>query len=386
MAQVCLLPSLFLAGCLALAPAGRGAPAEELREDGDLCLGLSAGSEAGDSCSVSFLQTHSSVHFPASSAAKYEELRASLVSRSLTHVDATLNHTRASSSRGASGSNTSSFLSVSGLLCFEGPPRLAEGALALKKAGVKGELYNMVFCSSLSCAERGYAFSAGEDDCYPGVQTFARESPDVALFQVAEATAKQYYANVWNLTDEQVALMAACTCHPGSAAMAARSASCGSIGLTGSWTHHDPFYGENQLMCDDGPFQYSTYALATLKTTAQMPMHRLDQITPLPCSQVGFGYQNPADDHCFPKLKMNFATSEHGEEDPGCAEAVVVEGVLFNDSFTQDFVPMYGLDESIFAGTPGCQCVCEAASDCQPHSSSPIRDWWNGQDVGYEAP
>lgn len=285
----------------------------------------------------------------------------------------------------------SSFVSVNGLLCVEGPGRIAEGALALKKAGVMGELYNAVIAHpNVSCAERGFHTSVGEDSCYPGAQRFSRGGED---FQHAEDTAMSFYAQNWNLTTVQVALMASCTCHPDSLAMASRPASCSSIGLEGSWMHHDPFRNEDQLMCDGGPFQHATYVLAILKSTAQLAMHRFDQIAPVSCASLGFSQSSPID-HCFPRLHMNWQNPD-SSADAGMARSVEVESSLFpaenaTGSRLDDFGGLYGIDMSIINKDPGCHCLSSSEvgqsinGACDPPElhTSPIREWYDGQDFG----
>lgn len=282
------------------------------------------------------------------------------------------------------GSYNSSFVSVDGLICVDGPKRIAEGALALKKAGVLGELYNMAVAqANVTCAARGYMVHIGEDPCYPGAQNFVRSLSDVAAFDEAQNAATEYYARSYHLTIEKVALMAACTCHPASEAMASRPASCATINLTSCWAHHDPYNHEIELLGDEGPFQYNTYVLAILKSTAQMPMHRFDQIAPVSCASMGFPTTDGRQDHCFPQNKLHFNLEFADAE---FTRSMEVEGGLFTGEFVDIFSKMYGLDTSVLGLTVGCHCfstseVGRNQTDCSPTEThtSPIRDWFDGE-------
>jgi hypothetical protein len=286
--------------------------------------------------------------------------------------------------------HSSSFISVNGLLCVEAPARVAEGALALKKAGVMGELYNGVIAhAGVSCAELNYRVSAGEDSCYPGAQTFVRQPSDIIRMGRAELATRELYQQNWNLNHETVALMAACTCHPDSQAMAARQGTCGSISQQGSWVHRDPFHNDDHLMCDGGPFQQATYVMAILKSTGQLPMHRFDQIAPVSCSDLGYHYSVEVD-HCFPKLHMTWSVEDQAQ-DAGLVRSSVVEPALFNGAFEYGFERIYGMDNSVMNLKPGCHCLPNSEvgvalrGQCNPthHHTSPIRDWFHGQDVGF---
>jgi len=277
------------------------------------------------------------------------------------------------------GPRTSSFTSNSGLFCAEGPARIAEGALALKKAGPLGALYSEVFVkSNLTCAQRGYAHSGGEDGCYPGVRTFFQSSEAKASFEGAEAQALEAFQANYSLPAPQAGLLAACTCHPGSAKRFSRGAECASLGnLTGSWVHRSPETG-HELLCDDGPIVTATVALATLKSTAQLPMHQHDQIAPVACSARGFPQRFFMIDHCFPPMWMWTRTKG---EDTGLDESGQVEGALFGGAFS-DFCRQRGLQEDVLFSKPGCHCFASSSvgqslkGQCdRPEDRSPISDW-----------
>jgi len=278
------------------------------------------------------------------------------------------------------GPRTSSFTSNSGLFCAEGPARITEGALALKKAGPLGALYSEVFAkSNQTCAQRGYTYSSGEDGCYPGVATFFQSPEAKASFEEAEAQALEAFRANYSMPLPQAELLAACTCHPGSAKRASRGAECASLGgLTGSWVHRNPQTG-SELLCDDGPIVTATVALAILKSTAQLPMHQHDQIAPVACSSRGFPVRQTEIDHCFPPMWM--WSREPDDTDAGIEEAQQVEAALFGGNFST-FCHQHDLEEDILFSKPGCHCFASSSvgqslkGQCdRPEDRSPISDW-----------
>merc|ERR1719188_1835376 len=99
-------------------------------------------------------------------------------------------------------------------------------------------------------------------------------------------------------------------------------------GMTGSWVHHNPA-DQSELICDGGPFLDATYALAILKSTAQLPMHMYDQVAPVQCDQLGFPYKYPPIDHCFAGLHV-WTQTPVLETDPGISTSMTVEMRLFD--------------------------------------------------------
>lgn len=282
--------------------------------------------------------------------------------------------------RQAVTADESSFVSNDGLVCAQAASRTAEGALAVRKAGPRGLLYNTTQAANTSCEALGYRLAAGNDSCYPGVQLFVRAEEDRPEVEAADAAALRGFAARYSLDVEQVALLAACACHPQSSAARAAKSRCPELdAVPGAWVHHDPSDGR-ELMCDEGPLLDATLALATLKSSAQLSMHQHDQVAAATCRSLGFRELFPPDDHCFPR--MHLWTRRGLDVDEGVDTAQRIEGELFGGGF-QRWAEARGLNTWILTGVPGCHCqpgssvraglgkVCE-----YPELRPPIADWW----------
>jgi len=298
------------------------------------------------------------------------------------------------------GTGTSAFVSNDGLLCVDGPSRKVEAALAIKKAGLKGALFNETFAhKSQTCSSLGFSYSGGADSCSPGVMTYHRDQAAQATFAEAEATALAAYRAFWNLETDDVNLMAQCTCEPGSAALESRTESCDSLNqrFTGSWIHHD-HHTQAQEICDGGPFTFATFAMAVLKSSGQLPMHQFDQIAPVECTVLGFPYRYAPPDHCFTSgnntLHIYMQTPEI-RTDPGIKMSQATEGGLFGGGF-RPWAEERNLDSSILFSQPGCNCFPGSevynqvggpfGACAPPEKHPPVNDWWNGDLPGLEDP
>jgi len=295
-----------------------------------------------------------------------------------------------------SGDGTSAFVSNNGLLCVDGPSREVEAALALKKAGVKGGLFNETFAQmSHSCSRLGFSYSGGVDSCSPGVMTYYRDQGAQAAFADSEKAALTNYSVFWNLDADDASLMAACTCEPGSAALGERTQSCENLNqhFKGSWVHHD-YQTQEEEICDSGPFSFATFALAVLKSTAQLPMHQFDQIAPVDCAELGFPHRYDPPDHCFTYEQNTLHVHIRWPSiligiDPGIQSSMETESDLFGGGFVEWGVQL-GIDLSILFSSPGCHClpgseVGEQQAEqglCSGTDHSPVEDWWYGQIPG----
>merc|ERR1719210_1960278 len=95
---------------------------------------------------------------------------------------------------------TSSFLDDGGTVCHQAPLRLAEGALAMRKAAPRGSLYNASKVQAdAGCADRGYALAAGEDRCFPGLRVFFKDSAGKKELPKLEAKGLNAYAKQYGL-------------------------------------------------------------------------------------------------------------------------------------------------------------------------------------------
>ena len=139
----------------------------------------------------------------------------------------------------AAASDVTSFTSNDGVYCADGPSRVAESALAIKKASPIGGLFNTSFgVAGKTCASRGYGISSGMDSCTPGVKTAYKAPGDDATFNSTEAAALASFAARYKLPSETAQLMVTCTCHPSSTALADAAATCSLLNTTnGSWGH-----------------------------------------------------------------------------------------------------------------------------------------------------
>jgi len=292
-----------------------------------------------------------------------------------------------------------SFTSNDGLFCAHGPSRVAESALAIKKAGPIGGLFNTSFgVAGKSCASRGYNISNGDDPCTPGVITAFKTREHVPVFATNTATTLVAFAETYNLSTTTAQLMFACTCHAKSVTLLAAGANCTSLNTTvGSWMHRDPYSNTyNMMMCDEGPFVLATRALSVLKSSPQLAMHMKDQIAATSCKQQGFPVLYPASDHCYPPMHVYTKTTPI-QNDPGVLESVSVEGRLtcnYTGCNTTGFVAFakaHGIDNiRMLNNNLGCNCLArssvgkEDAKSCWSRSGvdtphSPVRDWWRGE-------
>lgn len=178
-----------------------------------------------------------------------------------------------------------------GLYCAEGEPRAAESALAIQKAMPTGGHFNESFGETGTCAARGFLqTAAGPDECTPAVSVFFQSPGDATKYQNNSVAHLKAYAQRYELAFDTAYLMMACNCVDGSPLLlkADHQGQCkaGLKDAIGAWVHRDP-WNNHQLMCDQGPFVFATRALATLKSSPQLPMHFRDQISPLGCAKMG---------------------------------------------------------------------------------------------------
>mmetsp|Transcript_107298 Transcript_107298/g.313749 ORF Transcript_107298/g.313749 Transcript_107298/m.313749 type:complete len:326 (+) Transcript_107298:104-1081(+) len=289
-----------------------------------------------------------------------------------------------------SNADTSAFISDNGLVCKDGPSRSVESALALEKAGVKGELYKLTFAHRRqTCSALGFETPGGEDACHPGVAAFFRDGGGPERHRLAEEKAVRRYAALFGLTEDIVSLMAACTCHPHSIDMAHNRSNCNQLdAYQGTWVHRDPVTSK-AILCHEGPFIYSTLALAVVKTYAQLPMHEFDSVAPVGCAELGFPHQQWAVHHCFPAMHLSTETSDMAT-DPGAASSSYIERMLFGGGFDMwAKAKNKDLDMATLGSTAGCHCMSTSsvyqsmAETCEANKAakkySPVREWWHGQ-------
>jgi hypothetical protein len=275
--------------------------------------------------------------------------------------------------------------------CVEGTPEMVESALALRKAGLTGTLYNNTFAVEGGCEARGYKPSEGSvmymEGCHPNVTAYYLTGADAAIFAQALDGAINEYAKRWGLDPATAHKMLGCTCHPSSLVMDLVAMECPDVlsGMSGAWVHHDPKDG-SELMCDAGPFLEATRALAIIKSTGQLMMHEHDQIAPVTCAELGWSKKYPIIDHCFKGLHMYYMMEPIGE-DPGIKKSGEVEQAVFSSGFSR-FVLDHHLNNKVLNGRPGCHCSpdSEAAKSIAGskknydaaclHNTSPIRLWW----------
>lgn len=290
----------------------------------------------------------------------------------------------------------SSFLSNNEQMCAETKSAGdAESALALKKAGLEGWLYNNTFVHEGGCKD--YRMEAGKDPCYPNITIYYKSSADKKEFEALKEQAVKDYADRWNLDYEKAQNLHSCTCHPQSKLKTKAWMECPEVlnGMVGSFVHHDP-NDQSELMCDGGPFFEATLALATIKSTGQIMMHEHDQIAPVNCDKRGFEKRNYLIDHCFAGLHQYYRTwGETGPfEDPGAMTAQRVENEeVFNKSSEKSFhffAIKHELNGEILdAQWPGCHCSPDSeigkttfgSKDmfkmlCTGHKTAPIRTWF----------
>jgi len=290
----------------------------------------------------------------------------------------------ASAARGGRGPTVSSFVSNSGFYCAEAPARVAEAALATFKAGPFGTLFNASFAhAGESCASRGFGLAAGEDPCFPGLQVFYLSQHGRIVMAVSIPTAQDNYGRLYGISAETVQLMTQCTCHPQSQVARATGDACSALdSVQGSWVHRDPA-DDSELMCDQGPYVVAARALATLKSSSQLTMHRFDRVAPVGCSELGFPVEFPPIDHCFPPMRIWTRTAI--DTDAGIQRAQTVEEQLFSGG-AEALARLYHLDP-LLVNEAGCNCLPQSSvgrssaarcAELGPAGRSPVRDFWGG--------
>jgi len=296
---------------------------------------------------------------------------------------------------------TATFISNNGLLCVEGPIKQTIGALALKGAGLHGAMYNQSRVrSETSCTDQGYSVGAGEDPTYVGVNVFFRSAVEQTAFAEAADAALEAYRSQYSLSqDMDLVLMANCTAHLLSEVGRSVQGQCDPVNeLSGSWMHHDLVNRDEEHICDSGPFQYSVFSLATIKSTRQFPQHPYDQIKIGSCND--WGYMSPPDilarlmpDHCFAHFEEPvWALSCYSDPAKGFDAVMAAEDVLFDaegDGFAMQCNQL-DVDKYVteIMSIQGCHCLpgsevmqgAEAMGACStPEEMCAIREWWHGQ-------
>lgn len=285
-----------------------------------------------------------------------------------------------------------SFASNDELYCAEGAQRVAESALAMKKASPLGGLFNASFGhTGVTCEERGYTVSGGPDSCCLGVTVLFRDEADIAAFALSHNNTLKAYGARYGLDDDTVGLMQTCTCQPSSDDYTAAGDRCGALDDTpGCWVHKDPYTGA-ELICDEGPFVFATRALSVLKGSPQLAMHFRDPVRAVDCASLGFPVKLDMDDHCYPALRVWTRNSIVGPQgcdgDWGCHESVAVEANLTTGGGFGPWAGKQGLDSGEVATLTnelGCNCLVyssvagQMGDYCDSDAKqSPVRDWWN---------
>ena len=320
-------------------------------------------------------------------------------------------------------------LSNDALLCATAPTLGAVAAsLALRQAPPLGALFNAsVAVPTDDCAALGYAVPSNDDDdpCLSAATTvsaYHRTVADRAAYRRTLSSALAAYASTNSLALPTVRLLLACACASPST-LAARCAPVVAQNYMGCWIHHDPYpFGshpnslvpDRRLMCDEGPFVVAVRSLATLKSSPQLAMHLGDQIsvmhlgdqisvaspstTPTSCcAALGFPYQYPPIDHCYPPMRIRTRTADIAT-DEGVNESVWLERNLTNgyNNTPDDGFVAFALGRlkiapptaALLNNYLGCNCLPESAVGKQmalecwsgnasadlPHS--PVRDLW----------
>jgi len=287
---------------------------------------------------------------------------------------------------------------------MQGPSRLAEGALAMKKASPTGSLFSSTYAwPETSCATRGFGWETDEDPCFPGIGRFFHSNASKAAFDRAFDDAVAEYRTTYELPEDQAELMAHCTCHPGSVWRKVVASRCEKLNAVGSWVHLNPETG-HKLVCQEGPFEHATRALATMKSSLMLPLHLHDIILPKACKNSGFGKPQSfwSGDRCRSMISTWTRVSPMrgcppgglGEENPTCSDPGALEAAaailsLQNGGFKK-FLSTNSLAEEILNHPVACDCHADSAdakavklnvsaSYCdEPAKRSPIRDFWQG--------
>jgi hypothetical protein len=292
------------------------------------------------------------------------------------------------------GEGTSHFLSNNELMCAEAKSAVdAESALALKKAGLQGWLYNNTFVQEGGCSD--YRMEGGKDDCHPNVTVYYKHSADIQEFATLKEQALKEYAERWNLDYEKAKHVHSCICHPQSKLKTTAWMECPDVlnGMVGSFVHRDPNDGK-ELMCDGGPFFEATLSLATLKSTGLIMLHEHDQIVPVNCEKRGFDKKAPVIDHCFVGLHQYWRTPNPFEDEGAMTSQRLENEEVFNKSSEKsfhNFAIKHKLNGDILdVQWGGCWCSPESEIGqtqfgskemfktlcAAPHKNAPIRSWF----------
>mmetsp|Transcript_65557 Transcript_65557/g.147850 ORF Transcript_65557/g.147850 Transcript_65557/m.147850 type:complete len:330 (-) Transcript_65557:34-1023(-) len=267
-------------------------------------------------------------------------------------------------------------------VCIDGPSRALEASLAVFKAGPAGMLANDTYAKpNTTCAGRGYKSSAA-DMCWTELRAY-RFNANASFAADPMWDAMYQYASKWNLDKDTARIIFECTCDPGSLPRNNHErGTCASLPFVGSFVHQDPETHEG-LVCNQGPYAHALRSLAVLKSSAQLPMHLHDTVSPVTCDKLGFPEEMPRQSGCYPPLRE--FTRERADVDKGTVGLQRLENYLVNDGGMARFVASNGLNPMLNNG-PACNCLPQSAvgsaslPDCQAQSlpRSPERDHWEG--------
>jgi len=283
---------------------------------------------------------------------------------------------------------TATFISNNGLLCVEGLIKPTIGALALKKAGLHGALYNETQArSETNCASQGYSLNAGADPTYVGMTVFFRSAAEQTAFAEAEDAALEAYRAQYSLPqDLDLVLMSKCTAHLESPVGLSVKGQCDPVNeFYGSYNHHSFYDPYQELICNSAPFQFVVFSFALIKSTSQAHQHIYDQIIPGDCNSRGYESENTGGLTCF---------SQQPAWELECHWKAAQGDFLTLDAWMGPPLAAHcnelGMDDYVceVMSIAGCTCLPgtvkmrenEPQGVCtNPNDTSDIRVWWHGQ-------
>lgn len=261
---------------------------------------------------------------------------------------------------------TTFFVDSSKTICAEGEAADAEGALAIKKAGILGNLYHtsseVSYAFKGTCAKQGYDYTeqSSADPCFPGITLYYKNEAGAKKAAEMQNNSLKTYAKQFGLSEAKVQTMHDCTCHQKSARRGWVALTCPTelFGLKGSFLHD---LSQNSsvptpLLCTEAPFYYSVMNLALAKTNGELTMHWFDQVHPQGCAERNFPTKVDHAEPCYMgATHYTKSANWHNDTSLGITAGWQQE-MLKPGSLYEQFIATNKLNADVFLQGTNCHC------------------------------
>lgn len=265
-----------------------------------------------------------------------------------------------------SWTGTSHFIDSSGTICAEGDAADAEGALAIKKAGILGNLYHnsagVSYAFKGDCAKQGFEYSeqSPTDPCFPGVTLYYKDEAGAQKAAEIQNNSLKSYAAQFDLSEAKVQTLHDCTCHMGSPRRSAVALTCPTelFGIKGSFLSDlsQNASAPMPMSCTEAPFYYAIMNLALAKTNGEMTMHWFDSVAPQSCAERGYVYKVTHNEPCY-MGSQHFIKTEDWRNDTGIQITAYWQLEMTKaGSIYENFLATNKLNSEVLLHGPACHC------------------------------